>query len=512
MSGDGPATLDEARLEGAALREASISGVRWVTAARVMAEVLAAGSAIALARLIPPAEFGHAAVALGFAAIALGISWLGFGTPLIQMPTITRTEIEVATFLSVTTGLALTLSTALLLSPYLIEPIFGRREAYLLALVSPIFVLSGLGTVPNAMLQRRLAFRRTSQIEILSLAAGPIVAITLAAVFGLNAEALVFGALATAVVAAALTLLAAHPAVPRWRRREARNIAGFGAFSALVGVTGTLYMNIDYMILGARLSPREVGFYWRAYTLGVDYQSKISGIMTRLALPLYSHAGSEEGMRALREKMIRIHTIVLFPVLTTLIAVAPEAVPLIYGQEWTPAVFPTQVLAISGMAAVAAVGTAPLMFAVGKPRQLLYFFFVLLGGYVLVVTGASGYGLRAVVIAVAAYQVTLVVAQFYFLDYRQVGIPLRHSWQAVRPGLVSSAISCAVAYPTARMLASEGASDLVVILAAGALAVAVYALMLRVLFPAGWQELFAFLRAFLGRGRRRAAEASVAAD
>jgi hypothetical protein len=62
------------------------------------------------------------------------------------------------------------------------------------------------------------------------------------------------------------------------------------------------------------------------------------------------------------------------------------------------------------------------------------------------------------------------------------------------------------------MLASEGASDLVVILAAGALAVAVYALMLRVLFPAGWQELFAFLRAFLGRGRRRAAEASVAAD
>jgi PST family polysaccharide transporter len=382
----------------------------------------------------------------------------------------------------------------------------------LLTLASPIFALSGLGTVPNALLQRRLAFRRTSQIEILSLATGPIVSIVLATVVGLDAEALVIGGLATALVATTLTLLASSPSAPRWRRREAAGIAGFGAFAALVGVTGALYQNVDYMILGARLSPRQVGFYWRAYTLGVDYQSKISGIMSRLALPLYSHAGSAEDMNRLREKMVRIHTIVLFPVLTTLIALAPEAVPLIYGREWTPAVFPTQMLAIAGMAAVAAVGTAPLMFAVGKPRQLFHFALAVLAGYVLVVIGASGYGLRAVVIAVATYHVVFVIAQFYVLDFRQVGIPLGQSWRAVRPGLVTSAISCAVAYPAARMLTSRGTSDLVVVFAAGTLAVVVYALMLRVLFPAGWQELFAFLRAFLGRGRRSKAEPSVAVD
>jgi O-antigen/teichoic acid export membrane protein len=512
MPADGPATVEEARVEGGALREASISGVRWVTLSRVTAEVLAVSSTVALARLIPPAEFGHAAVALGFAAIALGISWLGFGTPLIQMEAITREDIEVATFLSVTTGLALTVATAFILCPYLIAPVFGGREAYLLRIASPIFALSGLATVPNALLQRKLAFRRTSQIEILSLAAGPIVAITLAAAVGLDAEALVSGALATALVSTTLTLLASRPSAARWRRREAANIAGFGAFSGLVGVTGALYLNIDYMILGARLSPTQVGFYWRAYTLGVDYQSKISGIMARLALPLYSRAGSAEDMRKLREKMIRVHTIVLYPVLTTLIAVAPEAVPLIYGPAWTPAVFPTQILAIAGMAAVASVGTAPLMFAVGKPRQLLFFILFLLSGYVLVVTGASGYGLRAVVVAVATYQVVLVIAQLYFLDSRQVGIPLAHSWRAIRPGLVGSAISCVVAYPTARMLASGGASDLVVILAAGTLAVAVYALVLRVVFPAGWAELFAFVRAFLGRRKPRPAEPSVVAD
>lgn len=512
MPVDGPATVDEARIEGAALREASISSVRWVTASRVMAEVLAAGSTIVLARLIPPAEFGHAAVALGFIAVALGIAWLGFGTPLIQMPSITREQIEVATFLSVTIGVALSLATVLVFAPYLVAPIFGKREAYLLELASPIYALSGLGTVPNALLQRRLAFRRTSQIEILSLAAGPIVSIVLAAAVGLDAEALVIGGLATAAVATSLTLLASRPSAPRWRRSEAKGIAGFGAFSGMVGVAGALYLNVDYMILGARLSPRQVGFYWRAYTLGVDYQSKISGIMARLALPLYSHARSAEDRRRLRERMIRIHTIVLYPVLTTLIALAPEAVPLIYGPEWKPAVFPTQILAIAGMAAVASVGTAPLMFAVGKPRQLFYFVLVLLSGYVLVVVTASGYGLRAVVIAVAAYQVVLVIVQLYFLDDRQVGIPLGHSWRAIRPGLVASAISCAVAYPVARGLASGGASDVVVVLAAGSLAIAVYALVLRLVFRAGWEELFAFLKAFLGRRRQRSTKPSVVAD
>ena len=508
---EGPAPADTTSAEETDLRAASISGVRWVGLSRVSAEALGLASTVVLARLIAPAGFGHAAVALGFVAVALGISWLGFGTPLIQMPSVSREDVEVATLLSVATGLTLTVATILVLAPYLIAPIFGGREAYLLKLAAPIFLLSGISTVPTALLQRRLAFRRTSQIEIASLAAAPVVSITLASAADLNAEALVFGALATAAVGTTLALIASPPSMPRWRRRHARHIASFGTFAGLVGVTGTLFVNIDYMILGARLPPREVGFYWRAYTLGVDYQSKISGIVTRLALPLYSRAAEDE-MRRMREKMLRVHAIVLFPTLTTLIALAPEFVPLFYGERWTPAVFPTQALAVAGMAAVASVGTAPLMFAIGKPRPLLYFFIVLLTGYALIVTWASGYGLRTVVIAVAIYQVALVTAQFYFLDDRQVGIPMRESWRAIRPGLVSSGISLAVAYPTARMLARGGAPDVMILLAVGTLAVAVYAIMLRVLFPTSWRELLSFVRAFLGRRKRGTRAAATAAE
>ena len=123
MPGEGPPPADAPRAERADLRAASISGVRWVSLARLVAEVLALGSTVVLARLIPPAEFGHAAVALGFAAIALGISWLGFGTPLIQMPSIEREDVEVATFLSVGTGLILMIATIFVLAPHAVEPV-----------------------------------------------------------------------------------------------------------------------------------------------------------------------------------------------------------------------------------------------------------------------------------------------------------------------------------------------------------------------------------------------------
>jgi O-antigen/teichoic acid export membrane protein len=484
------------------LRAASLSGVRWVSLSRLLAELLSVVSAIVLARLVPPAEFGHAAVALGFTAIALGVAWVGFGTPLIQMKSIDRGDVEVATFLSVVTGAVLSVVALFVLSPYLIDPVFGVRIAYLFKIASPIFLLSGASTVPNAMLQRRLDFRRISLIEIVSLAAGPVAAIGVAAFAGLDGEAVVLGALTTAIVGTVYTLLAAPLAVPRWRRSEARRVAGFGAFAALASVTGTLYNNVDYAILGARLRPQEVGFYWRAYQLGIEYQSKVSGIMFRLALPLYSRADGHAEMRRLRGKMVRIHTIVLYPVLTTLIALAPEVVPLLFGAQWERSVFPTQILAVAGMGAVASVGTSSLMIAAGKPHVLFRFFLVLLAGYVVVVAVASGFGLHTVVVAVAVYQLILLAAQFHFLEHRQVGIPLREIWTALLPGLVGSAISLAIAYPLARLLGSSGVPDVAVILGVGPVAVLVYVVALRLLFLEAWRELIELARAVM---RRRAA-------
>jgi O-antigen/teichoic acid export membrane protein len=468
-----------------ALREASLTGVRWGSLTRLVSEAFTFGSSIVLAHLITPAEFGVAAVALGIAAIAPSVAGAGFGVPLVQMRSVDHAHIEAAMVLSVATGVGLTMVTIFVLCPLAIEPVFGARVAYLLRLVSPIFALAGIGTVPNALLQRALQFRRLSQIEITSLVTGPLVSISLAATTDFGAEAIVIGGLATAAVATVATVVSAPRVGLGWHRAHARDMAGIGFFAALTSLIGSLSRNVQYVIIGARLPARDVGVFWRAYQLAVDYQAKMGLITLRLAFPLFSRSGSLDEMRRLRERILQVQSIIIFPLLATLIVLAPELVPFLYGKNWSDAVFPVQVLAIAGMATIAASAGIGLAFAAGKARPLFFFNLAQLAGLVGVVTWTSSYGLRAVVIGLAAYQVVLVAAQFIYIESHEVGIPLRETWNALVPASVASSASLAVTYPIVRLIVPD-VGDLAVVLLGGALSIGLYALVLRLAFPSRW--------------------------
>jgi O-antigen/teichoic acid export membrane protein len=483
------------------LREASLTGVRWSSMTRLAAEALSFCGSIVLARLIAPAEFGVAAVALGIAAIVPSVAGAGFGVPLVRMPSLHRAHLEAAAVLSVTTGIAMTLVTIFVISPLVIAPVFGSRVAYLLQLVSPVFALAGIGTVPNAQLQRRLRFRRLSEIEIVSITISPITSISLAVGTSLRGEAIVLGGVASALVATLLTVLSAPRVGFAWHRAQARDVAGEGAFSALSTLIVSLSHNIHYAILGARLSPHDVGLFWRAYQLAVDYQAKVGLITTRLAFPLFSRSSNLDEMRHLRGRILEVQSIVIFPLLATLIVLAPEVVPLLYGSAWSDAVFQVQVLAVAGMATIAASAGMPLAFAAGKGRPLFYFNVVQLTGFVAVVAVSSNYGLRVVAIAITAYQVLLVAAQFVYLESREVGIPLRETWESLVPASVASGAALAVAYPTVRLLRSE-VGDVAIALAGGAFSVGMYALVLRLVFPSSWVATARLLVVLARPGRR----------
>jgi O-antigen/teichoic acid export membrane protein len=420
------------------------------------------------------------------------------------MRTVDRAHIEVAMVLSVATGIGLTMLTIFVISPLVIEPVFGTRVAYLLRLVSPTFALAGVGTVPNALLQRALQFRRLSQIEIASMVTGTLTSIALAAKTSFGGEAIVLGGLTTAAVATVATVGSAPRAGLGWHRTHARQMAEVGFFAGLTSLIGSLSRNVNYMIIGARLPARDVGVFWRAYQLGVDYQAKMGVITLRLAFPLFSRTANLDQMRHFRGRILQVQSVVIFPLLATLIVLAPELVPILYGRRWVEAVFPVQVLAVAGMATIAASAGVGLAFAAGKARALFYFNLAQLVGLVAVVAWSSRYGLRTVVITIAAYQVVLLAAQFIYLESREVGIPLNETWRSLVPATVATGASLVVTYPTVRLILSEF-GDITVLLVGGALCVGLYALVLRLAFPSSW---FAIGRLLVALARPRAAPAA----
>lgn len=130
-----------------------------------------------------------------------------------------------------------------------------------------------------------------------------------------------------------------------------RDLLPYGGPAALACVSWTGFRNGDYAVIGARLGAAQAGFYWRGFQLGV------STIMTQIAFPVLART-VDGGVVRLRRRMVRLLTVVLFPLLASLVLVAPVVVPWLFGADWEPAVLPTQILAGAGTATVV-IGSAP---------------------------------------------------------------------------------------------------------------------------------------------------------
>jgi O-antigen/teichoic acid export membrane protein len=480
------------------LRESALRGVRWISLARAAAELGALASSVVLAHLIPPSEFGRAALAGLVSAILATVAFRGLGAPLIKRQRLERRHVQTGFLLSLGAG-ALLAAAAFVIATLAFDPLFGEGVAGLGRLASLALLVGGVGTVPRALLLRRLDFRRTSGVDIASLAAGVIASVALA-LAGLDAEALVVGGLIAATADAALMLALAPVPPPRWDRSAARELASFGLPAGLASFLNAAARNVDYAILGARLNPAQVGLYWRAYALGVDSQSKLSGVMMQLALPVYSRAADLDDMRRLRFRVTRLHATGILPLLALLIALAPVAVPWVFGAPWEPAVVPTQILAVGGMAAALGSGTGSFVLAAGRPWHMVRFNLALLALFATVVFLTAPLGLVEVCVAVAGVRLVLLIGDYHVLLRPLIGVPVRRLWAEVVPGAASSAILLAVAWPLTELMVAAALPAAAILALVTAIGAAVYLLSLHTLFPATLADLALVARRIARRG------------
>ncbi len=484
----------------ARLKQAAISGVRWLALGRVSSDVMQFAAAIVLARLITPAEFGRAAVALILVPLAAILTFEGFGSALVQRKEVEPEHIEAATLASIVSGAALSLLT-LLAAPTLFAAVFGARTAGLIELAAPLFFIAGLSTVPRSVLWRRLEFRAVSLVEIASLMIGALASIAFA-LGGADGEAIILGAVCGQVCATAAMLVLVRPVAPRWHRRQLREILSFGGPASGAGLLYVAITNVDFAILAARLSAAQTGFYWRAFQIGVVYQDKLSGIMMRLAFPIYSRTKELAELRRLHERATRVHAAVVVPLLAVLIVVAPVLIPWLFGPSWKPSVLPAQILAVAGMIAAVLTGYAQVMLAAGRPRALMRFNMGVLVMYAGAVWFTAAQGIVAVAIAVVGVYVVQLVVVYGILFRRVIGIPVGRMVADLAPAVIGSSALMAIGFPLCEALRGLGVPAPLVVAAVAGAGIAAHLLVLRTLFPAVWHDLTTLVRRVLPERRR----------
>jgi PST family polysaccharide transporter len=486
------------QLDRKELKTETLSGARWVGASRIFAEGLGLATTVVLAHLVSPAEYGTAVVVLILPMLAAILTFEGFGAFLVVARSCTREQVGTAVLLSIMSGFVLML-IVFFLSPLVAEPVFGPGTSHLAQLCAPIFLIASFGAVPRALLQRRLDWKWMNLTEIVELIGVSVSSVALAFA-GFGSEALILGAIIGAVGVTVVLVSVAPAGRPRWDRASFRSIVKFGSSASVAGLTSALQSNVTFLVLGARTGPAAVGLYWRAYQLGVQYQSKISLITYRVAKPVLTRAKQIEDLREIRTRLLRINATMIFPLLALLIVLAPDIVPWIFGPEWRGAVGPTQILAVAGLSTILLAGIdAPLM-AVGRPGALAIFNVAMLVGTGAVAWFTAPMGITAVAVGVAVGQFVALLAGLYFLLRRLVGVPMRESLGEGAAALACSAALVLAVLPAADIL-RPSLGPLPLTLCICSLGLAVYVACLRIVSPSAWGDLRSLFVRVLGARR-----------
>ncbi len=357
------------------LRKRAASGVRSFGIATILSAAAQIAQLLVLARLLKPEDFGLMAMILVVFGFAQVFADMGVSNAIIHRQDPTREELSSLYWLNL--GASVTLYALIVACKPLILFIYTEpRLDEIVPLVALVFVITAPGQQFQVLLEKNLRFRELAVAESFSAIAGAMVAISMA-LAGQGVYALVYGILSSSVLkSCVLVIVGLRSWRPQmhFRLMDLKGYLRFGMFQMGEKSVNYFGQRFDQLLIGIILGAQELGYYNLASTLVFLPYSKINPVFTRVAFPIFSRARDDlESLKSGFMTMRNLLASINFPLLFGMIAVAPEFVPVVLGEEWLPSIIPMQILALVGVMRSLGSPTGPLLLAVGRPDLGFYF-------------------------------------------------------------------------------------------------------------------------------------------
>ena len=243
----------------------------------------------------------------------------GFGQLLVQRRTIDRTYLDSAFWFSLVAGASL---AGLLygLAPLLAA---GLKEPGLVGVLrglTPVFVLTGLASVPGALLAREVRLTVIANITLasalVSAAVGLVMAFNGGGVNSLVVQTVTDALVTTVLMWGAVTY---RPGTSvRWT--SLRELVAFGSKITAANFLNLLSVRADDFLIGVFLGPSALGYYTIAYKLLLQLQEVILGLARSVTFPVFSRL--QDDRTALRAAWFRAHRLEVAAVLPVFAAAA----------------------------------------------------------------------------------------------------------------------------------------------------------------------------------------------
>lgn len=476
----------------AGMTGAVATGAKWSLVGKLAGQGVQFFAGLVLARLLAPADYGTMASVYVITGFAVLFFELGLGSALIALRNPTERDLSTGFWINALGGVVFTLVLAV--SGPLVALLFRDQRLVVLTPLAGLSFLFGIGGVHSALLQRQLQLKKVALISVISTVVSFGVTIAGAA-GGLGVYALVLGPAVASIVSSALSW-----AMVPWRphhfisRESLPKIWRFSGGQLGFNVVNYWGRNGDNFLIARFVGQASLGLYNKAYQLMLLPVQQVGQVLGGVMFPALTAMG-EDHERVARgyRRAVRLINLATVPVLVGLAAVAPGAVPLLWGDQWTRTVPLLMLLCFAGIPQCISTSVGwlfqsqnrtGLMFRVG-----LVSFFV---GIALMVVGVLVGGATGVAVAVLIRAWTFMIPTLHFAC-RLVGLRAR----AVLADNARVAVLCApmfaAAWLTPTLLGADRTSAGITLLQV-AVGVVVYAVLALAFMRTEINELRAVLR------------------
>jgi lipopolysaccharide exporter len=394
------------------------SGIGWTTASMLVTTAAQIIQLIVLGRLLSPETFGILAllmIVIGFSEL---FSQMGLSEAVIQESNPSNTELSTLYLLNITLGIGVFILVISANALMIWMDVFQTITPYL-TYVAVTFLISPWGQLYKALLQKQLNFKPIALAEATAVVLGAFTAILLA-YNDFSIWSLIIGYIVKCFLLTVFLVISGRNLLIFTFKISIASISRYLHFGlSLMGGNVLNYINsrIDQILIGSLLGPLALGYYSMAFNLVLQPINKINPILTQVAFPVLTRFRDQpDKLKAGYLNMLNLIATLNAPLLFGISAVAPLLIPLLIGEQWTPAIPVIQILAI--YAFIRSLGNAggSLVLACGRADILLKWNGLLtLIIPITIAMSASLYALQGVALGLLVLQ-----AMLFFLWYKIV--------------------------------------------------------------------------------------------
>jgi len=304
---------------------------------------------VILARLLFPEQFGLIGMLWVFIVVAQSFTDSGYGTALIQRQETTEVDVNSIFYFNIVIGLVAA-GIICLVAPWIAEFFSQPELTSLTRAMSLIIVINSLGNIHFTLIHKRLDFKALTKVSLIENVLSGTIGIVFA-FYGFGVWSLVAQQVSGSIFRTLLLWLLSpwRPALV-FSFESLRSFFGFGSKMLASGLLEQIFSNAYQLVIGKLFTPADLGYFTRAKTFQEVPTNSLSGLVSRVAFPLFSSFQEDSArLKAGLKKALTTLGLVHFPTMIGLAAIADPLVLALLTDKWAECIPYVRLMCFAGI-------------------------------------------------------------------------------------------------------------------------------------------------------------------